>query len=255
MNVKLIGHTQLSFSFFENLIAIEDEPDWVFENYGSGSETKDILLTAIRTCYSKNKPTEILEKEGSKYFDNDEEGFKRLFERIFNKGHHSVLEHINFTFAVEGVSRSLLAQLTRHRHMSFSVQSQRYVAGGYDYVIPDSIKEREERCYHKDDYDLENPYTLAEVYNECLGYLDEVYRFFRLSGIPAEDARMILPNAATTNLVVTMNLRTLFEFYAKRQRSKGAQEEIAQLAEALKEEVVEAEPWLKEYFEKVKEVS
>jgi len=246
MNVELIGHTQLTFNFFENLMGDYE--------CGSISETKDILLTAIRTCYSKNKPTEILEKEGSKYFDNDEEGFKRLFDRIFNKGHYSVLEHINFTFAVEGVSRSLLAQLTRHRHMSFSVQSQRYVSfnNNFNYVMPDSVinNEREFTC----------PISGAKqeamnIYEDIMHDIEVSYDRLRELGIPAEDARMILPNAATTNLVVSMNLRTLFEFYAKRQRSKGAQEEIAQLAEALKEEVVEAEPWLNEYFKKVKEVS
>src|SRR5690606_19656516 len=112
-----------------------------------------VALKAIRTCYSPNKPTEIVKREGEKYVwkeATDGEGgtdADRLFRHIVRSGHTSTLEHITFTFAIEGISRACLAQLTRHRvGFSYSVQSQRYVkfgsddkTGGFDYVMPPSL--------------------------------------------------------------------------------------------------------------------
>lgn len=129
MNVKLIAHTQLSKRFFNENI----------ESYLKNSELKwttdgqIVSLMAIRTCYSSNKPSEILEKEGEKYFGrtaSDGQGgteADRLFRQIVASKHLSTLEHLSFTFAIEGISRACLAQLTRHRvGFSYSVQSQRY---------------------------------------------------------------------------------------------------------------------------------
>ena len=146
MNVQLIAHTQLSDAFYQSL-----ETDYWMES----SDGQAIALTAIRTCYSANKPSEILDKEGEKYYDKKATDggtgtdADRLIRHIVNSGHSSTTEHVSFTFAIEKVSRSLLAQLTRHRAgFSFSVQSQRYVklgsgdkSGGFDYVIPDNIKD------------------------------------------------------------------------------------------------------------------
>jgi thymidylate synthase (FAD) len=159
---------------------------------------------------------------------------------IVRSGHTSTLEHLSFTFAIEGVSRALLAQLTRHRvGFSYSVQSQRYVrfgsndkSGGFDYVVPDSIAEK------LDDKEVE----------ELFDIFQEMYDALRKRGIPAEDARAVLPNAAATNLVMTANLRAILEFYSKRQPGKGAQAEIAQLAEELKNAVINVEPWTAQFF-------
>ncbi len=147
MNVQLIAHTQLSGFFHES-------EDLFYEWAGNATDGQAVALTAIRSCYSANKPTEIVAKEGAKYFGSKAsdggEGTDadRLFRHIVRSGHSSTLEHISFTFAIEGVSRALLAQLTRHRvGFSFSVQSQRYVRmgsddkiGGFDYVLPDKVK-------------------------------------------------------------------------------------------------------------------
>lgn len=128
MNVTLLAYTQSTTS------------------HDLASSGKTIALTAIRTCYSPNKPSEIMELEGEKYLGmkaTDNKGGSdadRLIRHIVRSGHTSTLEHITFTFAVEGVSRALLAQLTRHRvGFSYSVQSQRYVrfgsqdrSGGFD---------------------------------------------------------------------------------------------------------------------------
>lgn len=244
MNVKLIAHTQLSKRFFnENL-----------ESYLKNSELKWITdgqivsLTAIRTCYSPNKPTEILAKEGDKYFGKDASDGEggtdadRLFRHIFRSKHTSTLEHITYTFAIEGLSRAALAQLTRHRvGFSFSVQSQRYVrfgsgdkTGGFDYVTPDSIRKN---------------IGANSLFHDFMEEIQEKYDTLRELGIPPEDARMVLPQAAVTNLVMTANLRALLDFYSKRRKGSGAQWEIAELAERLREEVVAVEPWIDQFFE------
>lgn len=248
MEVKLIAHTQLSNEFINQLIS-----ELEYLPFSSGQAT---ALTAIRTCYSANKPSEILALEYEKYFGqrakDGKEGTEadRLIRHIMNSGHTSTLEHISFTFALEGVSRSLLAQLTRHRHLSFSVQSQRYVkfgsddkSGGMDYVVPPSISEDK----------LTRgvggvPIYADEVFNEAMERAQEYYDLLRKVGVPAEDARMVLPNAASTNIIMTGNLRTFLEFYSKRGEGTHAQWEIKDLAEKVKQEVTKVEKWTKPFF-------
>src|SRR5690606_23744139 len=207
-----------------------------------------VAFTAIRTCYSPNRPTEILEKEGERYFGRTATDGKggtdadRLIRMIVSSGHTSTLEHLSFTFAIEGISRACLAQLTRHRvGFSYSVQSQRYVrfgkddkSGGFDYVAPGRIEENE---------------RAKIIYSVGMGLIQQLYDELRAEGIPPEDARMILPQAAKTNLVMTANLRALLDFYKKRRPGSGAQWEIAELAERLKREVIEYEPWTERFFE------
>jgi thymidylate synthase (FAD) len=247
MKVKLIAHTQLSEEFLESLSSIHLPTDG-----------QAVALTAIRCCYSPNKPSEIVALEGKKYFKKAATDGKggtdadRLFRHIVNSGHTSTLEHISFTFAIEGVSRALLAQLTRHRvGFSYSVQSQRYVrfgsddkTGGFDYVVPQSVDD-EKICVVGDDYDL----TANDIFAEFMKQAQETYDLLRKAGVPPEDARMVLPNAAATNLVMTANLRALLDFYSKRRKGRGAQWEIAELAEQLRKAVVEVEPWTDAFFE------
>lgn len=254
MNIKLLAHTQLSEEFIGSL------PEDIVEIYIDNCKVKDgqvIALSAIRTCYSPNKPSEIMQLEGKKYFGNKatdgEEGTEadRLFRHITGSGHTSTLEHINYTFAVEGVSRALMAQLTRHRHLSFSIQSQRYVrmgsedkSGGFDYVTPDSVTNAPKTVGFFDD---NTPAT--DIYNDAMRQLQMTYDALRECGVKPEDARMVLPNAATTNIVLTGNLRTFLEFYRKRQPGKGAQWEVADLAEGIKNKIISVDPWLKRYFD------
>jgi thymidylate synthase (FAD) len=240
MNVKLLAFTQLSNEFINQL---KEELEYLPFTNGQA-----VALSAIRTCYSPNKPSEILALETEKYFGQKAKDGKggtdadRLFRHIVNSGHTSTLEHLTYTFAIEGVSRALLAQLTRHRHFSFSVQSQRYVrfgsndkSGGFDYVIPPSIKG-----------------TISEaVFKAAMKATQLDYDLLREAGVPAEDARMVLPNAAATNLVMTANLRSLLDFYSKRRKGRGAQWEIAELAENIRSEVVKVEPWTEQFFEQV----
>ena len=251
MSVKLFSHTQLSKGFRETLGELAD----------GVTDGKLLALTAIRTCYSSNKPSEIVAKEGAKYLketaSDGGEGKEadRLIRMIVSSGHTSTLEGITFNFTVEGVSRALLAQLTRHRvGFSFSVQSQRYVRmgsddriGGFDYVVPESVHKSAREVPLNDDIDIQ--YGADEIIEMAMQNAQLYYDKLREVGVSPEDCRAVLPNAAATNLVLTANLRALLDFYAKRKKGRGAQAEVAELAERLREEVVKVEPWTNKFFE------
>ncbi|PEZ63002.1 FAD-dependent thymidylate synthase [Bacillus cereus] len=242
MKVTLLAHSQLSEEFFKS-VPLLFHKDGQSYSYTGGQA---VALTAIRTCYSPNKPSEIVSLEGGKYFGakatDGKEGTEadRLIRHIVKSGHTSTLEHISFTFAIEGVSRALLAQITRHRvGFSYSVQSQRYVkfssdskSGGFDYVVPEKVKAKG----HEAEY--------REMMDEIQGMYDHLISY----GVPQEDARSVLPQSATCNLVLTVNLRALLDFYSKRAPKKGAQFEITQLAEELKSKVVGVESWTEAFF-------
>ncbi|MDR2811720.1 MAG: FAD-dependent thymidylate synthase [Endomicrobium sp.] len=175
----------------------------------STKDAEKICAVAARLCRSATKIDDIDEN-----FATDK--VKDLLSKVISSEHHSVLEHASFTFGVEGVSRALLAQLTRHRIASFSVQSQRYVKfkSGIDFVVPNTIKKDEK---------------LLEKYNNFLESTKSLYKEFLDAGIPAEDARYILPNAATTQIIITMNARELRHFFSLRccNRSQWEMTEMA----------------------------
>jgi thymidylate synthase (FAD) len=257
MNVTLIGHTQLSEDFKRQFLN-EAEDDYEF--LPNATDGQAVALTAIRTCYSANKPSEIIAKEGAKYFGTKaSDGGKgteadRLIRHISNSGHLSTLEHLTFTFAIEGVSRALLAQLTRHRvGFSFSVQSQRYVkfgsgdrSGGFDYVRPEGIDDDKYLLTSDNKIDRITPFGL---FTYAMDYAQKAYDDLRKAGVPAEDARAVLPQATACNLVMTANLRSLLDFYGKRNEGTHAQGEIQSLAESLRKAVVEVEDWTDALFE------
>lgn len=247
LNVMLIGKTNMTHKFAEKLVA--EAKREVIDDIADEKEAQALALTAIRTCYSANKPTKIVAKEGDKYFGrkatDGESGTEadRLIRHIMRSKHTSTIEHLNYTFAIEGLSRSALAQLTRHRFFSFSVQSQRYVkfgsgdrSGGFDWVVPPSVK-KTARAY--------------ELFDDVMYRTQNIYDEVRAAGVPAEDARFILPNAAACNLVMTGNLRAILDYYSKRKKGRGSQWEIADLAEQIRAEVVEADPWTEQFFEEV----
>lgn len=241
LSTQLIAHTQLSEDSPLRLALPAHVP-----------QGQAVALTAIRTCYAHIKPTEIVSSEGAKYFGepakDGEAGTEadRLIRHITRSGHLSTLEHLSYTFAVEGLSRAALAQLTRHRvGFSFSVQSQRFVkfgsgdkSGGFDYVVPERI-ERETVSYER------------MAFEEVMIELQRQYDRLRDLGVPAEDARAVLPQASACNLTMTVNLRSLLDFYAKRGPSTHAQSEIKALAAQLKDAVVTVEPWTAQFFEEV----
>lgn len=194
-----------------------------------------VIWTAARTCYSALTPQELWGSEPS------DEDMLRLVRRIFNSHHHSVVEHCSVTYAVSGVSRTLLAQYTRHRvGISFSVQSQRYVSersdrnpGMFGSVVPPSIAGRPEA---------------AGLYLATLRSIQAAYDGLSDLGVPKEDARFVLPGGAETNLVTTLNFRSLLDIYHKRVATPGAQWEIKTMVRGMAELLVAREPWLAEFF-------
>lgn len=174
-------------------------------------EPEQVVAAAARLCYSDASISELLEKSRT-----DRQVF---LEKIMSLGHLSVLEHVSFSFGVEGISRACSHQLVRHRLASYSQQSQRYVSHQerFSAVTPETIAEKPE---------------LQERYQGLLGRIHEFYGELLEAGIPAEDARFVLPNAATTKIVITMNGRELLHFFALR-CCRRAQWEIQEMAKRM----------------------
>lgn len=160
----------------------------------------------------------------------------RALDGAMQGGHFSVMEHASFTFLIDGVSRALLAQLTRHRIASFSVQSQRYVsmADQFDYVIPPSIAALGEYAVNEFHYQMRVIHDWYKEWQDRLGGASEEAN---------QDARFVLPNAATTKLMLTMNVRELRHFFSLRCCNR-AQWEIRALADEMLKQCKKAAPVL-----------
>lgn len=167
------------------------------------------VALAARLCYSPISLDALREKLA----ESDTEAF---LNKIMSLGHHSVLEHASFTFGIEGISRVTTHQLVRHRIASFSQQSQRYVShkDHFTSIMPDTIAENEEA--------RQIFAFMSETVHKAYSQLVEL-------GIPPEDARYILPNAAETKIIMTMNARELRHFFALR-CCQRAQWEIREMA-------------------------
>ena len=179
---------------------------------------------AARTCYSALDEQGLQEKVESA----DQSKF---LKGIVASGHLSVLEHASFTFFAEGVSRALLAQISRHRIASFSVQSQRYVSleKGFDYIIPPRIKDMGEEAVLEYNAEMEQMHKWYIAWQEKLGENAN------------EDARFVLPNACETHITFTMNARELLHFFSLRCCNR-AQWEIRELATEMLRLCKEAAP-------------
>lgn len=176
-----------------------------------------ICAAAGNSCYSERPSFEIAE-------DIDSE---KVLSRIVGMGHHSVIEHAVFTFSVEGVSRALTHQLVRHRVASFSQQSQRYVSmKSPTYVTPHTVGADDEA---------------RRIFDETMSAIWGAYSRLEEMGIPAEDARYLLPNGCTTNITITMNARELLHFFSLRCCNR-AQWEIRELADRMLELCTEVSP-------------
>lgn len=167
------------------------------------------VALAARLCYSPTSINELREKLA----DSDIESF---LNKIMSLGHHSVLEHASFTFGIEGISRVTTHQLVRHRIASFSQQSQRYVSHKDEFtsIMPDTI--------------AENP-DARQIFAFMSETVHKAYAQLIEMGIPAEDARYILPNATETKIIMTMNARELLHFFTLR-CCQRAQWEIRQMS-------------------------
>lgn len=181
-----------------------------------------LVALAAKLCYDGCDTQELLEKITHK----DQSAFVR---KVMGMGHESVLEHVSFTFLIEGVSRALLAQLTRHRIASFSVQSQRYVSydGGFGYIVPPKIKALGEEAEWE--------------YANQMDAMQEWYENWQKRLGSNEDARFVLPNACETRLMLTMDARELLHFFELRMCNR-AQWEIRELANRMFELCYEKAP-------------
>ena len=143
-------------------------------------------------------PVETIAQIASICYDSDPKNYMALVKHLYAGGHHSVFEHIYFTFKIEGISRACSHQLVRHRHCSFTQRSQRYCSeDGFEYVIPESID---------DDCNMDIK----------MGRIEGWYNALQSEGVPNEDARYILPNACATSLYLSCNLRELIHMANER---------------------------------------
>jgi thymidylate synthase (FAD) len=188
-----------------------------------------IVYTACRTCYSEEPPEEIYRRAVAGDFDPVK--MQKLISSVIESGHGSTIEHIVFTFAITGVSRTLSHQLVRHRAgVAFDQQSQRYVKfKDQATMLPHSIAEGDP--------------VLRERYEEQIAGSLELYGDMLQAGLPGEDARFVFPNAARTNLVMTTNLRALIHMSGLRLCTM-AQWEIRRLFQLVRHEVFGVSPFL-----------
>jgi len=191
-------------------------------------EPEEVVAMAAKLCYSPANVEELKDKIEAK----DQTAF---VEKLATMGHLSPIEHVSFTFGIEGISRACSHQLVRHRVASYSQQSQRYVREeSFDYVIPPTIKQ-----------DPESKKAFEQFMADAQARYTAILRGLEERGIKGEsanqDARYILPNAAETKIVVTMNARELLHFFRVRCCNR-AQWEIRDMSEKMLNLVKTAAP-------------
>ncbi|GAB4333050.1 MAG: FAD-dependent thymidylate synthase [Candidatus Abyssubacteria bacterium] len=186
-------------------------------------EPERTVALAAKLCYSPATIDNLGERIGRSEV-------RQFLRKLLDMGHLSPFEHASFTFGIEGISRVTSHQLVRHRIASYSQQSQRYVEKKtqFEYIMPRSIK---------------NKKGLKSRYEKLMRELQGAYREFVDAGVPPEDARYVLPGAAETKLVVTMNARELRHFFLQRCCTR-AQWEIRKMAELMLAEAKRAAPAL-----------
>ncbi|MBS3887521.1 MAG: FAD-dependent thymidylate synthase [Dethiobacter sp.] len=184
-------------------------------------QPEKIVAAAARLCYSSAGADALLDGLTMPKAE-------QLIAKLVEMGHFSPLEHVSFTFAVEGVSRALSHQLVRHRIASYSQKSQRYVREDtFTYIVPPAVAANSEA---------------EQLFREQMEQIREAYQVLR-GMVHHEDARYLLPNACETKLVFTMNARSLHNFFVTRCCNR-AQWEIRLLAETIYQEVKKVAPML-----------
>lgn len=207
---------------------------------------EEVVAQAAKLCYSHVGVDGIMEKLTP-------EKIEKFVDHLATIGHESPLEHVNFTFAIEGISRVTTHQLVRHRLASYSQQSQRYVKlDQFEYIIPPEIERNEEakkifiesmnKC--QEDYDKLVEILFAKHYQELLDKgLNEKRAKSQAEKMSIEDARYVFPNACETKMVFTINARSLYNFFHHR-CCERAQWEIRELATEMLRLVREVAPIL-----------
>lgn len=195
-------------------------------------DTEKLIAAAARLCYSDSGAANLMQ-------DLTDEKAADFVDMLSSIGHESVMEHASFTFGIEGISRACSHQLVRHRIASYSQKSQRYVSENeFEYIIPPEIEAVPEA---KAEF-VDQMRSVAESYAKIADILTEKHKAdFMAQGVSEkaaaskaakkanEDARFVLPNACETKIVVTMNVRSLFNFFRHRCCNR-AQWEIRELA-------------------------
>ena len=188
-----------------------------------------VTLVSYTDEWVANKATQRC-RSGKPYA---ELGDKNVLDHAIGSGHDSVLEFVDYTFAIDGISRACSHQLVRHRMASYEQTSQRHVnMDGFQYIMPISIQ---------NDVESENEYK------QLMNCIASFYKDMVNAGIPEEDARYILPNACTTNLVMKINARSLKNFLSLRMCNK-AQWEIRELANEMYKLVCKYTPQVAKYM-------
>ncbi|HBL85381.1 MAG: FAD-dependent thymidylate synthase [Clostridiales bacterium GWF2_38_85] len=209
-------------------------------------DCEKMIAAAAKLCYASSDIDTI--------FDGlDDEKTGKFITMLSNLGHESPFEHVSFTFGIEGVSRAVLAQITRHRIASFSVQSQRYVnKENFEYIIPPAITaipEAREEFLRAMDEDRQHYISLADklMKYHTKALMDEgkiqVDAEKAAEKMAFEDARSVLPNACDTKIIMTMNVRSLWNFFELRCCNR-AQWEIRELANEMLTQVKQIAPAL-----------
>lgn len=209
-------------------------------------EPEKTVASAAKLCYS---PSDIETLQNGL----DEQKIVDFVTMLGEIGHESPIEHVSFTFGIEGVSRSLLAQITRHRIASYSVQSQRYVSEAhFEFVTPPAIAENPQaaklfqeameasQSYYDQLTDLLKQQHCRELLEEGVPEKEAQKKAGKMA---IEDARFVLPNACDTKMIMTINARSLHNFFRHR-CCRRAQWEIRQLAEEMLKLVLEVAPHL-----------
>jgi thymidylate synthase (FAD) len=210
-----------------------------------------------KTCYSPDGPIEIykdLQREINSLKTEDNavarKRVEKFIERILSMGHNSVIEHWNVTILVEGISRSLAMQLIRHRLASYSMQSQRYVTVNkmFEFVTPPKIAENPKLLENYQDAMRDSYAYYSKIYEGLLdNYLIEGIDKNKADKLAAEDARYVLPNAITSNIVTTVNMRELMHMMEERLCLR-AQWEIRGLFKEIRKELLRDFPFMKKYL-------
>jgi thymidylate synthase (FAD) len=191
----------------------------------------ELIYSSARQCYSSDDSADIFAR--SKYMPDEE--MEKLVRKVLSSGHDSVCECVSFSFAISGISRACSHQLVRHRvGCSYAQQSQRYVKAdhfGFEYVLPPSVAASDSRATEEfGDYVISK--SAENAFNMAMDAARSAYESLVALGIPAEDARFVLPNACATKIVVTMNARALLHFFEER-CCTSAQWEIRAMAKAM----------------------
>jgi thymidylate synthase (FAD) len=203
---------------------------------------EEVIASAARLCYSSASVDDLMKKT------EDKESTKEYIDMLMSLGHESPIEHVSFVFAIEGISRACSHQLVRHRIASYSQKSQRYVnEAQFEYITPPVI---------------EDDLTLKDLYSNTMEIVHARYNLLRTELIAKymkdgmdkksaekkanEDARFVLPNACETKIIVTMNIRSLFNFF-KHRCCNRAQWEIRMMANEMLRQCMEIAPNIFKY--------